>query len=201
MRSVSILYILPSFSGTDHIFLFLICIILVFSCFVSHLCLLDGMLHILPTFNWLASAVLSLHIPRKDRFCWVTFWSDVWNHLWWLLLQEGGACENLFLLHHWRFCILLGTHDLAYKMAVQCIMSKVSILSIFFFFMYSTIQARPHKWSHDMPTPFCFWLTSEYARPAEILFLGFATIICLFVLLQDIWRVTENSRPLKKPDN
>lgn len=108
MRSVSILYILPSFCGTDHIFSFWSVLYLVISCFVTHLCLLDWMLHILLTFNWLASAVLSAY--------------DVWNHLWWLLLQESGVCENLFLLHYWRFCILLGPHDLTYKMAVQCIM-------------------------------------------------------------------------------
>ncbi|KAJ6948151.1 hypothetical protein NC651_002495 [Populus alba x Populus x berolinensis] len=63
--------------------------------------------------------------------------------------QESNSNADNILLHPGRFYILLGTPDLTYKMAVQA--------------------------CAQYATP--FGLTSEYAHPAEILFLGFATIV------------------------
>ncbi|THU49118.1 hypothetical protein C4D60_Mb06t06170 [Musa balbisiana] len=59
--------------------------------------------------------------------------------------------SNTFLLHPGGlgFCVLLGAQDTAYQMAIQA--------------------------CSQYATP--FGLTSEYAHPAEILFLGFATIV------------------------
>ncbi|KAE9461093.1 hypothetical protein C3L33_07030, partial [Rhododendron williamsianum] len=80
--------------------------------------------------------------------------SDVLDLLWsnfanLLVEQESNLYTDIVLLHPGGFCILLGAQDVAYKMAVQ---------------------ACP-----QYATP--FGLTSEYAHPAEILFLGFATIV------------------------
>ncbi|RDX72822.1 Methylsterol monooxygenase 2-2, partial [Mucuna pruriens] len=66
-----------------------------------------------------------------------------------LSYMENHFNPNNLLLHFGRFYILLGTQDIAHKMVVQT----------------CTQYATP------------FGLNSEYAHPAEILFLGFATIV------------------------
>ncbi|KAF2311903.1 hypothetical protein GH714_027281 [Hevea brasiliensis] len=67
--------------------------------------------------------------------------------------QESSSNADNILLHPGRFCLLLGSSDSAYK------------------WLYKNV----HSVHHEYATP--FGLTSEYAHPAEILFLGFATII------------------------
>lgn len=105
-----------------------------------------------------------------------------------LVLQESGSITDNILLHPGRFCFLLGTSHTTHEMVVQTRSQCPSWVScVLSTFVWANICAISFAWSFlqelvcvflsvcRYATP--FGLTSEYAHPAEILFLGFATIV------------------------
>ena len=99
-------------------------------------------------------------------------------------LQDGCCISSSFLLCTRGFYILLGAPSTAQEMAIQACPQCPPRVSNIASLHYILLCRRRHFFislvydTSDLcryATP--FGLTSEYAHPAEILFLGFATVI------------------------
>ena len=96
-------------------------------------------------------------------------------------LQDGCCISSSFLLCTRGFYILLGAPSTAHEMAIQacpqCPPRVSNIASLHYILRYCFCISLVYDTANLCRYATPFGLTSEYAHPAEILFLGFATVV------------------------